>query len=91
MEQVILKPKNLAHSEVQVKPIQILRYSEAALVDTEPDATPFSDVIQAAYNNLAEGDPVAIVSQMLRNSVRHSQEVSLSDYSLENNCLFYKN
>ena len=49
MEQVILKPKNLAHSEVQVKPIQILRCSEAALVDTEPDATPFSDIIQAAY------------------------------------------
>ena len=91
MEQVILKPKNLAYSEVQVKPIQILRHSETAPVDTKPDATPFSDVIQAAYNNLAEGDPVATVSQMLRDSVRHSQEVSLSDCSLENDCLFYKN
>ena len=91
MEQVILKPKNLAHSEVQVKPIQILRCSEAAPVDTEPDATPLSDIIQAAYNNLAEGDPVATVSQMLRDGVRHSREVSLSDCSLENDCLFYKN
>ena len=45
MEQVVLKPKNLAHSEVQVKPIQILRYSEAAPVDTEPGATPLSDII----------------------------------------------
>ena len=91
MEQVILKPKNLAHSEVQVKPIQILRRSEVAPVDTEPDATPLSDIIQAAYNNLAESDLVVTVSQMLRDSVRHSQEVSLSDCSLENNCLFYKN
>ena len=91
MEQVILKPKNLVYSEVQVMPIQILRCSEAAPVDTEPDATPFSDIIQAVYNNLAEDDPVATVSQMLRDSVRHSQEVSLSDCSLENDCLFYKN
>ena len=37
MEQVVLKPKNLAYSEVQVKSIQILRCSEAAPVDTEPD------------------------------------------------------
>ena len=91
MEQVVLKPKNLAYSEVQVKPIQILRCSEAAPVDTKPDAAPLSDIIQAAYNNLAEGDPVVTVSQMLRDSVRHSQEVSLSDCSLENDCLFYKN
>ena len=91
MKQVVLKPKNLAHSEVQVKPIQILRCSEAAPVDTEPDTAPLSDVIQAAYNNLAEGDPVATVSQMLRDSVRHSREVSLSDCSLENDYLFYKN
>ena len=70
MEQVVLKPKNLAHSEVQVKPIQILRCSEAAPVDTEPDAAPLSDIIQAAYNNLAESDPVATVSQILRDSVR---------------------
>ena len=91
MEQVILKPKNLAYSEVQVKPIQILRCSEAVLVDTKPDATPLSDIIQTVYNNLTEGDPVVTVSQMLRDSVRHSQEVSLSDCSLENNCPFYKN
>ena len=91
MEQVILKPKNLAHSDVQVKSIQILKYLEAAPVDTEPDATPFSDIIQTTYNNLAEGDPVVTVSQILRDSVRYSQEVSLSDCSLENNCLFYKN
>ena len=91
MEQVVFKLKNLVHSEVQVKPIKILRCSEAVPVDTEPDDTPLSDIIQATYNNLAEGDPVAIVSQILRDSVRHSQEVSLSDCSLENNCLFYKN
>ena len=91
MEQVVLKPKNLAYSEVQVKPIQILRCSEAAPVDTEPGTAPLSDIIQATYNNLAEGDPVATVSQILRDSVRHSQEVSLSDCSLENNYLFYKN
>ena len=72
MEQVVLKPKNLAHSEVQVKPIWILRCSEAVPVDTEPGATLLSDIIQATYNNLAEGDPVATVSQMLRDSVRHS-------------------
>ena len=69
MKQVVLKPKNLAHSEVQVKPIQILRHSEAALVDTEPDTAPLSDIIQAVYNNLAEGDPVATVSQMLRDFI----------------------
>ena len=91
MEQVILKPKNLAHSEVQVKSVQILRCLEAAPVNTKPDTAPLSDIIQATYNNLAEGDPVVTVSQMLRDSVRHSQEVSLSDCSLENNHLFYKN
>ena len=73
MEQVVLKPKNVAsHPEVQVKPIWILRRSEAAPVDVEPEVAPFSDVIQAAYDNLAEGDPVATVSQMLRDGVRHS-------------------
>ena len=73
MEQVVLKPKNVAsHPEVQVKPIRILRCSEAAPVDVEPEVAPLSDVIQAAYDNLAEGDPVATVSQMLRDGVRHS-------------------
>ena len=73
MEQVVLKPKNVAsHPEVQVKPIRILRCSEAAPVDIEPEVAPLSDVIQAAYDNLAEGDPVATVSQMLRDGVRHS-------------------
>ena len=92
MEQVVLKPKNIAsYPEVQVKPIQILRRSEAAPVDIEPEVAPLSDVIQATYDNLAEGDPVATVSQMLRDSVRHSREVSLSDCRLENDCLFYKN
>ena len=73
MEQVVLKLKNIAsHPEVQVKPIRILRHSEAAPVNIEPEVAPLSDVIQAAYDNLAEGDPVATVSQMLRDGVKHS-------------------
>ena len=92
MEQVVLKPKNLAtSSEVQVKPIQILRCSEAAPVDMESEDAPLSNVIQATYDSLGESDPVATVSQMLRDDVRHSQEVSLSNCTLENNHLFHKN
>ena len=73
MEQVVLKPKNVAsHPEVQVKPIQILRRSEATPVDIEPEVAPLSDNIQATYDNLAEDDPVATVLQMLRDGVRHS-------------------
>ena len=92
MEQVVLKPMNVASPpEVQVKPIQILKCSEAAPVEVESEVAPLSDAIQAAYDNLAEDDPVATVSQMLRDGVRHSWEVSLSDCSLENDRLFYKN
>ena len=92
MEQVVFKPKNLAtSSEVQVKPIQILRCSEVAPVDMESKVASLSDVIQATYDSLVKSDPVATVSQMLRDGVKHSQEVSLSNCTLENNHLFYKN
>ena len=65
MEQVVLKPKNIASSEIQIKPIRILKHSEVMLVDVETEVQPLSDVIQAAYNTLDEDDPVATVSQML--------------------------
>ena len=91
MEQVVLKPKNIASSEIQVKPIRILKCSEVMPVDVETEVQPLSDVIQAAYNTFDKDDPVAMVSQMLRDSVQHSQEVSLSDCTLENDLLFYKN
>ena len=65
MEQVVLKPKNIAPSEVQVKTIRILKHSEVMPVDVETEVQPLSDVIQTACNTLDEDDPVAIVSQML--------------------------
>ena len=65
MEQVVLKPKNIASSEVQVKSIRILKCSEVMPVDVETEVQPLSDIIQAAYNTLNKDDPVAIVSQML--------------------------
>ena len=91
MEQVVLKPKNIASSEVQVKPIRILECSEVMPVDVETEIQPLSDIIQAAYNTLNEDDPVATVSQMLQDGVQHSQEVSLSNCTLENDLFFYKN
>ena len=72
MEQVVLKPKNIASSEVQVKPIRILKCSEVMPIDVETEVQPLSDIIQAAYNTLDEDDPVATVSQMLRDGVQHS-------------------
>ena len=65
MQQVVLKPKNIASSEVQIKPIRILKCSEVMPVDVETEVQPLSDIIQAAYNTLDEDDPVATVSQML--------------------------
>ena len=65
MEQVVLKPKNIASSEIQIKPIRILKRSEVMPVDVETEVQPLSDVIQAAYNTLDEDDPVATISQML--------------------------
>ena len=91
MEQVVLKPKNIASSEIQIKPIRILKCSEVMPVDIETEVQPLSDVIQAAYNTLDEDDPVATVSQMLQDGVQHSREVSLSDCTMENDYLFYKN
>ena len=72
MEQVVLKPKNIASSEIQIKPIRILKRSEVMPVDVETEVQPLSDVIQAAYNTLDEDDPVATVSQMLQDGVWHS-------------------
>ena len=72
MEQVVLKPKNIASSEVQVKPIRILKRSEVMPVDVETEVQPLSDVIQAAYNTLDKDNAVATVSQMLQDGVQHS-------------------
>ena len=72
MEQVVLKPKNIASSEIQIKPIRILKCSEVMPVDVETEVQPLSDIIQAAYNTLDEDDPVATLSQMLRDGVWHS-------------------
>ena len=65
IEQVVLKPKNIASSEIQIKPIRILKHSEVMPVDVETEVQPLSDIIQAAYNTHDEDDPVATVSQML--------------------------
>ena len=72
MEQVVLKPKNIASSEIQIKPIRILKRSEVMPVDVETEVQPLSDIIQAAYNTLDEDDPVATVSQMLQDGIWHS-------------------
>ena len=69
MKQVVLKPKNIASSEVQIKPIRILKCSEVMAVDVETEVQPLSDVIQAAYNTLDKDDLVATVSQILQDGV----------------------
>ena len=72
MEQVVLKPRNIASSEIQIKPVRILKCSEVMPVDVETEVQPLSDIIQVAYNILDEDDPVATVLQMLRDGVWHS-------------------
>ena len=46
-------------------------------------------IISQAYQDVDPEDPVAIISRMILNGERHSRQYSLSDYSLDNGCLYH--
>ena len=83
MEQVMLKPKNLS----SLQPIQILHFED--ILPIEALDQDLETIISQAYQDVDPKDPVAIISQMILNGERHSCQYFLSDYSLDNKCLYH--
>ena len=87
MEQVVLKPRNL--STVQL--VQILRHGKIMPVEAEPVDQDLEIVIENAYHEMHSKDPVSVISQKISNGEHHSRQYLLSNYSLENECLYFNN
>ena len=83
MEQVVLKPKNLS----SLQPIQILCHKD--IMPIEALDQDLETIISQAYQDIDSEDPVAIISQMIMNGEHHSCHYFLSDYSLNNRCLYH--
>ena len=83
MKRVVLKPKNLS----SLQPIWILRHKD--IMPIEALDQDLETIISQAYQNVDPEDPVAIISCMILNGERHSCQYSLSDYSLDNGCLYH--
>ena len=83
MEQVMLKPKNLS----SLQPIQILHFED--ILPIEVLDQDLETMISQAYQDVDPKDPVAIISRMILNGERHSFQYFLSDYSLDNRCLYH--
>ena len=83
MEQVVLKPKNLS----SLQPIFILCHEDIMLIEALDQD--LKTIISQAYQDIDPEDPVAIISWMIMNGDCHSRQYSLSDYSLDNRCLYY--
>ena len=87
MEQVVLKPKNLS----TVQPVWILRPGEIMLVEAKPTDQDLETAIETAYQKMDPEDPVFVISQKFSNGEHHSCQHLLSDYFLENECLYFNN
>ena len=87
MEQVVLKPKNW--STVQL--VWILRPGEIMLVEAEPTDQDLKTTIENVYQEMDSEDPVFVIRQKISNGEHHSCQYSLSDYSLENERLYFNN
>ena len=83
MEQVVLKPKNLS----SLQPIWILRHEDIMPIEALDQG--LETIISQAYQDVDPEEPVAIISQMILNGERHSCQYSLSDYFLDNGCLYH--
>ena len=87
MEQVVLKSKNLS----TVQPVQILRPGEIMSVEAEPTNQDLETAMENAYQEMDPENPVFVISQKISNGKHHSCQYLLSDYSLENGCLYFNN
>ena len=87
MKQVVLKPKNLS----TVQPVQILCLGEIMLVEAEPTDQDLETAIKNAYQEMNPEDPVFVISQKISNREHHSCQYLLSDYTLENERLYFNN
>ena len=83
MEQVVLKPKNLS----SLQPICILRHKD--IMPIEALNQDLETIISQVYQDINSKDPMAIISQIIMNGERHSHQYSLSDYFLDNRCLYH--
>ena len=87
MQQVVLKPKNL--STVQL--IKILRHGKIMPVEAEPTDQDLETTIENTYQEMNPENPVSVISQKISNKEHHSQQYLLSNYSLENERLYFNN
>ena len=87
IEQVVLKPKNL--STVQL--VWILRPGKIMPVEAEPTDQDLETAIKNAYQEMNPENPVFVISQKISNREHHSCQYLLSDYFLENECLYFNN
>ena len=87
MQQVVLKPENFS----TVQPIRILRYSKITPVEAKLADQDLKTAINNAYKQINPEDPVFVISQKISNRKHHSWQYSLSDYALENGCLYFNN
>ena len=85
MEQVVLKLNTKHLSSLQ--PIKILPHEN--IMPIEALDQDLETIISQAYQNVDPEDPVAIISQIIMNRTRHSCQYSLSDYFLNNGCLYH--
>ena len=87
MQQVVLKPKNLS----TIQPVQILRHKDIMLVEAELADPDLETTINNVYQEINSEDVVFVISKKISNREHYSWQYLLSDYVLENGCLYFNN
>ena len=60
-------------------------------VEAEPTDQDLETAIENAYQEMDPEDPMFVISQKISNREHQSRQYLLSDYFLENECLYFNN